>query len=185
MNTMGGKESQLLTMLEPTVGMLGYELWGLELLSPNRRPTLRVYIDKDQGVTVDDCASVSRHISGVLDVEDPFLGEYTLEVSSPGIDRLLFKKEQFTAYQEQPIEVKLRFPFEGRRKFRGWFFGFDGDDIVVRVDQHEYLLPLRSIDRARVEPTPEWIERARPATVSAVNESLKEGDSVLDDESET
>jgi len=97
----------------------------------------------------------------------------------------LFKKEQFTAYQEQPIEVKLRFPFEGRRKFRGWFFGIDGDDIVVRVDQHEYLLPLSSIDRARVEPTPEWIERARPATVSAVNESLKEGDSVLDDESET
>ena len=71
MNTMGGKESQLLTMLEPTVGMLGYELWGLELLSPNRRPTLRVYIDKGDGVTVDDCASVSRHISGVLDVEDP------------------------------------------------------------------------------------------------------------------
>ena len=91
MNTMGGKESQLLTMLEPTVGMLGYELWGLELLSPNRRPTLRLYIDKGDGVTVDDCASVSRHISGVLDVEDPFVGEYTLEVSSPGIDRLLFK----------------------------------------------------------------------------------------------
>ena len=72
MNTMGGKESQLLTMLEPTVGMWGYDLWGLELLSPNRRPTLRVYIDKGDGVTVDDCASVSRHISGVLDVEDPF-----------------------------------------------------------------------------------------------------------------
>jgi len=185
MNTMGGKESQLLTMLEPTVRMLGYELWGLELLSPNRRPTLRVYIDKGDGVTVDDCASVSRHISGVLDVEDPFVGEYTLEVSSPGIDRLLFKKEQFAAYEEQPIEVKLRFPFEGRRKFRGWFFGFDGDDIMVRVDKHEYLLPLSSVDRARVEPTPEWIERARPATVSAMNESLKEGDSVLDEESET
>ena len=106
-------------------------------------------------------------------------------MSSPGIDRLLFKKEQFAAYEEQPIEVKLRFPFEGRRKFRGWFFGFDGDDIVVRVDQHEYLLPLSSVDRARVQPTPEWIERARPATVSAMNESLKEGDSVLNEESET
>jgi len=92
MNTMGGKESQLLTMLEPTVDMLGYELWGLELFSPNRRPTLRVYIDRAQGVTVDDCASVSRHLGGVLDVEDPFVGEYTLEVSSPGINRLLFKK---------------------------------------------------------------------------------------------
>ena len=83
MNTMGGKESQLLKLLEPTVDMLGYKLWGLELLSPNRRPTLRVYIDKALGVTVDDCASVSRHLAGVLDVEDPFVGEYTLEVSSP------------------------------------------------------------------------------------------------------
>ena len=184
MNTMGGKESQLLTMLEPTVGMLGYELWGLELLSPKRRPILRIYIDKVDGITVNDCAAVSRHISGVLDVEDPFAGEYTLEVSSPGIDRLLFKKEQFTAYQEQPIEVKLRSPFEGRRKFRGYFFGFDGDDIVVRVDKHEYLLPLSTIDRARVEPTPEWIEPARSATVSAVNESLREGDSVLCEKSE-
>ena len=184
MNTMGGKESQLLTLLEPTVAMLGYELWGLELLSPNRGPTLRVYIDRDQGVTVDDCASVSRHVSGVLDVEDPFVGEYTLEVSSPGIDRLLFKKAQFGAYDNQPIDIKLRFPFEGRRRFKGWFCGFDGEDVAVRADQHEYLLPLSSIDRARVQPTQEWIERSRPAVVSTLNESMKEGDVVLNDESE-
>ena len=94
-------------------------------------------------------------------------------------------RDRFAAYEEQPIEVKLRLPFEGRRKFRGWFFGFDGDDILVRVDEHEYLLPWSSVDRARVEPTPEWIERARPATVSAMSESLREGDSVLDEESET
>ncbi|MDB2629701.1 ribosome maturation factor RimP [Luminiphilus sp.] len=184
MNTMGGKESQLLTMLEPTVEMLGFALWGLELLSPNRRPTLRVYIDRQQGVTVDDCATVSRHMSAILDVEDPFVGEYTLEVSSPGIDRLLFKKEQFSIYEEQPMQVKLRFPFDGRRKFRGWFLGFDGDDIIVRVDKHEYLLPLGSIDRVRVEPTAEWIERSRPATVRTIDESLKEGDLVLHDQSE-
>ena len=184
MNTMGGKESQLLTMLEPTVEMLGFALWGLELLSPNRRPTLRVYIDRQQGITVDDCATVSRHMSAILDVEDPFVGEYTLEVSSPGIDRLLFKKEQFSSYEEQPMQVKLRFPFDGRRKFRGWFLGFDGDDIVVRVDKHEYLLPLGSIDRVRVEPTAEWIERSRPAAVHAIDESLKEGDLVLHDQSE-
>ena len=155
------------------------------MLNPNRRPTLRVYVDKEQGVTVDDCASVSRHLAGVLDVEDPFVGEYTLEVSSPGIDRLLFKREQFAAYEKQPIDVKLRFPFERRRKFRGWFLGFDDDDIVVRVDQHEYLLPLTSIDRARVQPTAEWIERARPASVTELNESVKEGDVVLDQHSET
>ena len=103
MNTMGGKESQLLKLLEPTVDMLGCKLWGLELLSPNRRPTLRVYIDKASGVTVDDCASVSRHLAGVLDVEDPFVGEYTLEVSSPGIDRLLFKRSLWKLSCDFPL----------------------------------------------------------------------------------
>ena len=167
MNTLGGKEKQLAEMIEPTVEMLGYDLWGLELLSPNRRPTLRVFIDGIRGVTVDDCAEVSRHIGGVLDVEDPFLGEYTLEVSSPGIDRLVFKREQFESYEGEPIEVKLRMPFEGRRKFRGWFRGLEGDDLIVQVDDHEYLLPLKSVDRARVEPTPQWIEKARLALEAA------------------
>ena len=87
---MAGKESTLSALLAPTVASLGFQLWGLELISPNRRPTLRVYIEGDSGVTVDDCATVSRHLSSVLDVEDPIQGEYTLEVSSPGIDRLLF-----------------------------------------------------------------------------------------------
>ena len=112
MNTLGGKEKQLAELIEPTVEMLGYELWGVELISPNRRPTLRVFIDSPTGVTVDHCADVSRHIGGVLDVEDPFVGEYTLEVSSPGIDRLVFKREQLDSYEGEPIEIKLRMPFE-------------------------------------------------------------------------
>jgi ribosome maturation factor RimP len=149
---MAGKESQLTALLAPTVESLGFELWGLELVSPHRRPTLRVYIDREAGVTVDDCAEVSRHVSGVLDVEDPIKGEYTLEVSSPGIDRLLFHREQYAAYVGEPIEVRLRLPYEGRRKFRGWLMGLEEDDVVVRVDDHDYLLPLRSVDRARVEP---------------------------------
>ena len=167
MNTLGGKEKQLAEMIEPTVEMLGYELWGLELISPNRRPTLRVFIDSPTGVTVDHCADVSRHVGGVLDVEDPFIGEYTLEVSSPGIDRLVFKREQFDSYEGEPIEIKLRMPFEGRRKFRGWFRGLEGDDLIVQVDDHEYLLPLNSVDKARVEPTPQWIEKTRLALEEA------------------
>jgi ribosome maturation factor RimP len=73
-------------------------------------------------------------------------------VSSPGIDRLLFRREQYAAYIGEPIEIRLRMPFEGRRKFRGWLMGLEEDDVVVRVDDHDYLLPLRSVDRARVEP---------------------------------
>ena len=149
---MAGKETQLTELLAPTVESLGFELWGLELVSPQRKSTLRLYIEREEGVNVDDCAKVSRHVSSVLDVEDPIQGEYTLEVSSPGIDRLLFKPEQYALYIGEPIEVKLRMPYEGRRKFRGWLMGLEGDDVVVRVDDHEYLLPLRSVDRARVEP---------------------------------
>ncbi|MEY2909976.1 MAG: ribosome maturation factor RimP [Pseudomonadota bacterium] len=149
---MSGKESRLSELLAPTVESLGFELWGLELLSPNRRPTLRLYIEGENGVTVDNCALVSRHVSSVLDVEDPIQGEYTLEVSSPGVDRLLFKPSQYALYVGEPIEIKLRFPFEGRRKFRGWLVGLEDEDVVVRVDDNEYLLPLKQVDRARVEP---------------------------------
>jgi len=149
---MSGKESRLSELLAPTVESLGFELWGLELLSPNRRPTLRLFIEGENGVNVDDCALVSRHVSSVLDVEDPIQGEYTLEVSSPGVDRLLFKPSQYALYVGEPIEVKLRFPFEGRRKFRGWLMGLENEDVVVRVDDQEYLLPLKQVDRARVEP---------------------------------
>ncbi len=152
-----GKESRLSELLTPTIESLGFELWGLELLSPNRRPTLRIYIERENGVTVDDCALVSRHVSSVLDVEDPIQSEYTLEVSSPGIDRLVFKPRQYALYVGEPIEVRLRFPYEGRRKFRGWLMGLENDDVVVRVDDHDYLLPLSQVDRARVQPrlTPE------------------------------
>lgn len=149
---MAGKEIRLTELLEPTVESLGFELWGMELISPNRRPTLRLYIEREDGVNVDHCAEVSRHVSGVLDVEDPIQGEYTLEVSSPGVNRLLFKPEQYALYVGEPIEVKLRFPFEGRRKFRGWLMGLEGEDVVVRVDDHDYLLPLKQVDKARVEP---------------------------------
>ena len=149
---MSGKESRLTELLEPTISSLGFELWGLELISPNRRSTLRLYIEGENGVTVDDCAKVRRHASSVLDVEDPIQGEYTLEVSSPGVDRLLFKPEQYGLYIDEPIDIKLRLPFEGRRNFRGFLVGIEEGDVVVRVDDHEYLLPVHQIDKARVEP---------------------------------
>lgn len=149
---MAGKDQQIQTLLEPTVEALGFELWGLEYLSQGRHTTLRLYIDGENGVTVDDCANVSRQVSGVLDVEDPINGDYTLEVSSPGVDRLLFKQEHYGAYIGEWIEVRLRVPFEGRRKFKGTLKGVEGEDVVVQVDDHEFLLPLSSVDRAQVKP---------------------------------
>ena len=149
---MATKEQQLSEMLEPTVEALGFELWGLEYLSQGRHSLLRVYIESENGITVDDCAAVSEQVGSVLDVEDPISGEYTLEVSSPGVDRLLFRLDQFPVYIGEPIELRLRSAFEGRRKFKGVLQGIEGEDVVVRVDDHEYLLPHSAIDKARVQP---------------------------------
>ena len=149
---MASKQQQIAQMLESTVEALGFELWGLEYLSQGRHTLLRLFIDSENGISVDDCALVSQQVSSVLDVEDPISGDYTLEVSSPGMDRLLFKLEQFPAYLGETVELRLRAPFEGRRKFKGTLKGIEGEDVVVQVDDHEYLIPHSAIDKARIEP---------------------------------
>lgn len=149
---MSGKAEQLTEMLAPSITGLGYELWGVEFIGQGRKATLRIYIDAEQGITVDDCSKVSHQVSGVLDVEDPIPGEYTLEVSSPGMDRPLFNVEQYKLYTGAKLSVRLRMAFEGRRKFVGRLHGVEGDEIVLAVDEHEYLLPLDSIDKAQVVP---------------------------------
>jgi ribosome maturation factor RimP len=146
------KDQQITDLLGTTVEALGFELWGVEYLSQGRYTLLRVYIDAENGITVDDCARVSEQVGSVLDVEEPISGEYTLEVSSPGMDRLLFKLDQYPGYVGETVELRLRSPFEGRRKFKGVLTGIEGEDIVIRVDDHEYLLPHSGIDKARIEP---------------------------------
>ncbi|MFV0478416.1 MAG: ribosome maturation factor RimP [Parahaliea sp.] len=149
---MATKEQEIQQLLAPSVEALGFELWGIEYLSQGRHTLLRIYIESEQGITIDSCAAVSEQISAVLDVEDPISVEYTLEVSSPGVDRLLFRLDQFGAYIGEWLELRLRTAFEGRRKFKGVLQGIEGEDVVVRVDDHEYLLPHSAIDKARVHP---------------------------------
>ena len=149
---MATKDQQITDMLRTTVEALGYELWGIEYLSQGRHSVLRVYIDAENGIAVEDCAKVSEQVGSVLDVEDPITGEYTLEVSSPGMDRLLFRLDQYPAYVGEVLELRLRVPFEGRRKFKGVLTGIEGEDVVIQVDDHEYLLPHSAVDKARIEP---------------------------------
>jgi ribosome maturation factor RimP len=149
---MATKDQQITDLLRGTVEALGFELWGVEYLSQGKHSLLRVYIDGENGVTVDDCASVSEQVGSVLDVEDPITGEYTLEVSSPGMDRLLFRLDQYPGFVGEIVDLRLRAPFEGRRKFKGVLTGIEGEDVVIRVDDHEYLLPHSAIDKARVQP---------------------------------
>ena len=140
-------------MLETTIEAMGFELWGVEYLSQGRHSVVRVYIEAQNGITVDDCAAVSSQVGSLFDVEDPITGEYTLEVSSPGMDRLLFKLDQYPAYVGETVELRLRSAFEGRRKFKGILQGIEGEDVVVRVDDHEYLLPFSAIEKARIQPS--------------------------------
>ena len=152
---MSGKEAQLTQLLQPTVEAMGYVLWGIELISPGKRSTLRLYIEAveaDAGISVDDCAAVSHQVSGVLDVEDPISSGYTLEVSSPGVDRLLFSPEHYSPYVGEMIDVRLRLPVEGRRRFKGILLAANNETVVMVVDDQEFELPLRSVDRARVFP---------------------------------
>ena len=146
------KEQQLQAVVVPVVTALGYELWGLEYHTHARQTVLRVFIDRTEGINVDDCALVSRQLSAVLDVEDPIAVEYTLEVSSPGMDRPLFTLEQFVRYVGEQVKVRLRTPFEGRRNFVGRLQAVEGDEIVIADDEHEYLLPIEMIDKAHIVP---------------------------------
>lgn len=114
---------------------------------------LRIYIDKESGIELKDCERVSRQVSAVMDVEDPIAREYTLEVSSPGADRPLYKLEHFKAFAGNKIKVRLRVAFEGRRKFSGLLKGVEEDEVVLEVDNEEYLLPYELIDKANVVPT--------------------------------
>jgi ribosome maturation factor RimP len=146
------KDRQIEEMLESTVRAMGFALWGVEYISQGRHSVLRVYIERDSGITVDDCAAVSSQVSAILDVEDPISGEYTLEVSSPGMDRRLFALEQYAAYIGEIVDLQLRSPFDGRRKFKGVLTAIEGEDVVLKIDDHEFLLPHDAIDKARVEP---------------------------------
>ena len=149
---MAGKDQQITDLLGATIEALGFELWGVEYLSQGRHSLLRIYIDAEQGITVEDCALVSQQVGSVLDVEDPITGEYTLEVSSPGMDRLLFRLDQYPGFVGEVVDLRLRTPFEGRRKFKGVLTGIEGEDVVIRVDDHEYLLPHSAIEKARIQP---------------------------------
>lgn len=149
---MSSKLEQLQAMLAPVVEALGYECWGIEFISQGRHSLLRVYIDHANGIQVDDCEKVSRQVSGVLDVEDPISSEYTLEVSSPGMDRPLFTLEQFAKHAGEQVKIKLRSPFEGRRNFQGLLKGVEEQDVIVQAGEHEYLLPVDSIEKANIIP---------------------------------
>lgn len=140
-------------ILNSVVEAIGYEWVGMEFHPRHANTLLRVYIDSATGITLDDCQRVSHQLSGVLDVEDPIAGRYTLEVSSPGLDRPLFEARHFGRFAGSEVRLQLRELFNGRRKLFGCLHGMRGDDVVI-VDSEgqEWQVPLERIEKARLVP---------------------------------
>ena len=126
------------------------EFVGLEYLSGANPSVLRVYIDKEEGITVDDCADVSRQVSAVLDVEDPISGEYNLEVSSPGLNRPLFTAKHYQLVIGERIKVQARYPVSGRRKFTGKLLEADDSNITIEVDNSQVSLAINEIEKGKL-----------------------------------
>ena len=143
-------EQNLQEMLQGAVEDLDCELWGIECQRAGRFMTVRLFIDKEGGVTVDDCADVSRQVSAILDVEDPIADKYNLEVSSPGLDRPLFTLQQFERYIGQDIAVHLRIPVMERRKWQGKLERIENDMVILIVDGQEQVLVFGNIQKANV-----------------------------------
>ncbi|MGB9428660.1 MAG: ribosome maturation factor RimP [Gammaproteobacteria bacterium] len=138
----------LLKILEPAIEGLGYELVELEF----QGGVLRVYIDQPAGVTLEDCEKVSRQMGAVLDVEDPIQGAYTLEVSSPGLDRPLRKPVDFGRRAGQRARIEMVLPLNGRRRFSGTLRGLEQDEVLIEVDGTLFRLPFAQIGKARLVP---------------------------------
>ena len=140
-------------MLEPGIRSLGYELVGVEYQSSGKGGgLLRVYIDSADGISADDCQKVSYQVSGVLDVEDPIPGHYTLEISSPGLDRLLFRPEDFERFAGQQVKLRAVSPVDGRRNFKGRLVGMRDGQVVIEQDDGEVSLAYEQVDQARLVP---------------------------------
>ena len=140
----------LTELFESTVAALGLKLWGIEIVQQGKYSLLRIYIEREEGVTIEDCEKVSRQVSAILDVEDPIAGEYTLEVSSPGLDRPLFTSEQFGLFAGSKVNVRLRGPVDGKRKLKGLIENVAGDDIVLQVDGTEFEIQFANIEKANI-----------------------------------
>lgn len=142
--------TSLRDLLANTVNSMGYEFVGCEMHGQGRGSVLRIYIDSATGVTADDCSKVSRQVSAMLDVEDPIQGKYTLEISSPGLDRPLFEIAHYQKFIGSRIKVRLAAPVNDRRNFVGVLLRVEGDDIHLLLDSEEVILPFSNIEKAKV-----------------------------------
>ena len=148
------KQQQLTELLQPSVVSLGLILWAIEIVGRVNRRTLRLVIDHSgRPVTVEDCEVVSRQVSRILDVNDPLQERYTLEVSSPGIERTLYRLEHFVPFVGHQAKVKLKVPFEGRKNYLGVIAGVGDQAVLLQQGGIEYEFPSEQIERGQLVVT--------------------------------
>ncbi len=141
-------QDELVKLLSPTIDSMGYELWGCEYLPQGKHALLRIYIDKDDGIGIEDCQQVSKQISALLDVEDPIPGNYSLEISSPGIPRPLFSSWQYERYIGHEVQAKTFKPINGKRKFSGIIVSASESSVVLAIADEHQELPYSNIVKA-------------------------------------
>ena len=144
-------QEKLEKLIRSTVEGLGYQLWGYEYRPNLDNGMLRIYIDSEKGIIVDDCAAVSEQISAVFDVEEPITSAYTLEVSSPGIDRALFSAKQYKAYIGKTVKIRTRIPLDGRRNYKGSIKSLTETEVTLKIDNEYFDIPFDAIDQARLK----------------------------------
>ncbi len=143
-------QNALNTIIKNTVEGLGFTLWGMEYRPHGESALLRIFIEKDEGISVEDCATVSRQVGAVMDVENIIPVAYILEVSSPGMDRVLFTPEQYKDYIGEKLKIRTRTPIGDRRNFKGLLENVSETEVKIDVDNQEFNIPFDSIDRARL-----------------------------------
>ncbi len=141
---------RLTALIEPLLGRMGYELVELEYAAGRAHAVLRLFIDREAGVTLDDCAQVSREVSGLLDVEDPIPSAYTLEVSSPGFDRVLRTQAHFGRFVGSRVFIELKEARAGRRRYTGKLLTVDDTGIALEVDREQVTVAFADIGKARL-----------------------------------
>ena len=146
------KQDKLSELLLPIVEDLGYRFWGLEYQVRKADALLRIYIDHENGISVDDCAKVSHEVAGILDVEEPITMAYILEVSSPGMDRILFSANQFSEFIGEDVKMKLNQMVDKRRKIKGKIASVQGEEITIESEQEQITIAFDQIMRARINP---------------------------------
>ncbi len=158
------------SLIEPSLKGMGYALVQVRVIEGGRR-TLQIMAERidEANMTVDDCAAISHNVSAILDVEDPITGAYTLEVSSPGIDRPLIKRADFERFAGFEIKLETKLAVESRKRFKGKLKVVEGDELVLEVEKTLVRIPLHMVQSAKLLLTDELIDWHGKKAAAATN----------------